>query len=156
TEILESLQRLPPEKNKVLVLEATQMSANWDLGILDNGFVRELRNLDEAIRAVPNLVVISASDVNQTCWVSRFWKRTVFAHHMIEGLRGQAADKNNNGRIDALELFMHVKPEVERSVRDNFDAEQTPILLPLGSEGETRARRMDLTVVSSYSPPTPP
>jgi hypothetical protein len=154
--ILDRLKQLPAEKNKLLILEATQMQANWDLGILDNGFVRELRNLDEAIRDVPNLVVISASDVNQRCWVSRYWKRTVFAHQLIEGLRGQAADADNNGRIDALELFNHVRPSVERWVRDNFDAEQTPLILPLNGVGEQRARRMDLTVVTRYTASTPP
>ena len=105
---------------------------------------------------MPNLVVISASDVNQRCWVSRYWRRTVFAHQVIEGLRGQAADQDNNGRIDAWELFAHVKPGVERWVRDNFDAEQTPLLLPSGPEGEQRARRMDLTVVSKYTPSVAP
>lgn len=154
--VLERLKQLPKEKNKLLIIEATQMTANWDLGMLDNGFVRELRALEPAIAAVPNLVVLSASDVNQRCWVTRYWKRTVFSHLMIEGLRGQVADHDNNGRIDAWELYAHVRPGVERWVRDNFDAEQTPILLPFGEEGQQRARRMDLTVVSKYVPSPPP
>jgi hypothetical protein len=144
------------DKNKLLVLDATQLTSDWQFGILDNDFARQLRALGPEIEKIPNLVVISASDVNQHSWITRYWKRTVFAHHFTEALKGAATDVNNDGRLNAWELFSYLKPNVERWVRDNRDAVQTPILLPEGSVGERRARRMDLTVVKGYDPTPAP
>lgn len=155
TQVLDYLEKeIPPEKNKLLLLDATQMTANWDLGVLDNAFVQELKKLDGRIAQIPNLAVVSSTDVYQRSWVSKHLQRTIFTHYVIEGLKGAAGDRNNDGRVNAWELFTFVEPNVRHWVRDIRDSVQTPILLPSGREGEQRTKRMDLTVVQrSYAPP---
>src|SRR5262249_55147391 len=112
-------------------------------------------SLEPRIREIPNLVVVSASAADQRSWVSDDLHQTVFGYHLVEGLKG-AADENGDGRIDAWELYHHVSASVERWVRANREAVQTPILLPWDKEGERRARAMHLTMVEQpYQPPEP-
>ncbi len=72
--VLERLAQIDKEKNKVLILDATQITADWPLGILHNGFARELNKLESKIAAIPNLVVFSASDADQRSWISEEWR----------------------------------------------------------------------------------
>jgi serine/threonine-protein kinase len=136
------------DKNKVLILDATQVAANWQAGMLHNDFARQLRgDFTDRIEQIPNLVVLSASDVDQRSWASEEWRQTVFAHYIIEGLRGAAADRN--GRVDALSLYQYVAGNVTKWAWANRAALQTPVLLG----GEERARGIELVVVrGKYQP----
>jgi hypothetical protein len=155
-QVLERLAKLPPHKHKVLLLDATQMTANWRLGLLTNDFAGQLKRLEPQIAAVPNLVVLCASDAGQRSWVCDEWRRTIFAHYVIEGLKGAAADLENDGRIDAWELHRYVQASVRGWVQANRAAVQTPLLLPSGEEGRRRASHIDLAVVRrNYQPPSP-
>src|SRR5262249_12104716 len=128
-------------------------------------FARALTGMESEIRKVPNLIVLSASAEDQRSWASEEARRTVFAHYFLEGLKG-GADKNNDGRIDAWELHQFTAAAVERWVRVNREALQTPVLLPSGDEGEKRARAMHVTLIektyqardlapgASWSPPS--
>src|SRR5262249_21551348 len=127
--ILDRLAEIDKENNKVLILDASQISAYWPLGILHNGFARELDKLESKIAAIPNLIVLSASEADQRSWVSEEWRQTVFAHFVIEGLKGEA-DESRGGRINALNLSKYVQKKVENWVRSNRDASQRPVLLP--------------------------
>ena len=155
TAILDRLAALPADKNKVLILDATQVTAHGPLGLLHNDFARELDRLDDRITAMPNLVVLSASDAEQRSWGCPEWRRTIFAHYVIEGLKGAAADDDRDGLIDAWELHQFVRSSVERWVRDNRAAARTPVLLPRGPLGQRRAVRAQLTMTRSYEPPDP-
>jgi hypothetical protein len=143
-----------PKKNVVLILDATQAPANWSLGMLQNDFARDLRDrLDARIKDIPNLVVLSASDVGQRSWTSEEKGKSVFSDFLLEGLRGGAdegEDGNRNRRVDALELYNYTLKNVRDWVRTNRAAWQTPVLLPSGDEGKRRARNIDLAVVSDY------
>src|SRR5262249_17594767 len=97
----------------------------------------------EQIREIPNLVVISSSDVDQQSYFSPDLRTTLFGKHLIEGISG-AADTSRDKRIDAGELFAYVKRHVEYDARLYHGAAQTPVLLPRG-EGEERARKISLT-----------
>jgi hypothetical protein len=153
-DVIDRLGQLPARKNKLLLLDATQVGANWPLGMLYNDFARELDDLNHRIVRVPNLVVFSASAASQRSWVSPEWRQTIFAHYVIEGLKG-AADETRDGRINALELTQYVRRNVESWVAANRGALQTPVLLPRGPEGEQRARKVDLLLVQKYQPPDP-
>jgi hypothetical protein len=153
--ILDRLAEINKDKNKVLILDATQVSAHWPLGMLHNGFARELEKLESKIAAIPNLIVLSASEADQRSWVSEEWRQTVFAHFVIEGLKGDA-DESRGGRINALNLSKYVQKKVENWVRSNRDASQRPVLLPRGERGENLARNMDLVVIKdAYQAPNP-
>ena len=149
-EIIDRLGKLPPEKKKLLILDATQVPAHWALGMLHNDFARGLAGLKESIDAVPNLIVFSASDADQRSWVSDEWRKSIFAHYLLEGLKG-AADRDGSGRINALELHQYVADNVEKWVRANRGTElQTPVLLG----GDQRASEIELVVVhETYQPP---
>src|SRR5262249_22979556 len=71
------------DKNKVLILDPTQESANWPRGMLHNDFVRRLKHLKGRVEEIPNLVVLCASDDDQRSWVSEEWQQTIFAHHIV-------------------------------------------------------------------------
>lgn len=153
SEILDGLDRIPNDRHLVLILDTTGLSEHWASGFLHNGFVPELQKLDERIRKRPNFVVLAATgDLGQRSWTSDEWGRTIFLHYLIEGLRG-AADKDANGRLNVLELHRYVAARVERWSRDNRGEIQTPLLLPSGSEGETRAQQIDLLTVSASANP---
>lgn len=127
-DVLEHLRQLPPRKNKVLILDATQLEYHSPLGMLQNDFARGVNDLREQIESVPNLVVLSASDVDQRSWPAEAWGRTAFSHYVLKGLRG-AADANVNGRVDALELHRYVLEQVEKWALKYRQARQTPVLL---------------------------
>jgi hypothetical protein len=152
--VLDRLARVPRDRNVVLVLDATQVQAHGRIGLLQNTFARELDRLDAKIAAIPNLVVLSASDVDQTSWPCEDLRRTIFAHYLIEGLQGHAdgVDGVKDSKVDASELHHYVSAKVSKWVQANRGAVQTPVLLPKGSLGLERARRIHLTTVPHNLP----
>src|SRR5262249_21612251 len=116
--------------------------------MLNNDFARGLLELQERIEKVPNLIVLSATDADQRSWPCAGRRRTIFAHYVLEGLRGSADEApsgNNNGRVDGLELHRYVRAEVDRWTRQHRQARQTRVLLG----GEDRAQGIDLVAFSN-------
>jgi hypothetical protein len=151
--LLDRLASLPKDRHKVLVLDATQESEAWEFGMIYNNFARVLHSRNQRITDIPNLVVISASDVNQRSWPCRAWHRTAFGHFFIEGLRGAATDKDHDGRLDLQELHHFTTSKVERWAHSYHRALQQPLLLPKGEEGLRRAAAVDLGVIrGNYKP----
>jgi hypothetical protein len=153
-QVLDRLARLSRSQNKVLILDATQIDANWPLGMLHNDFARELDKLEPRIADIPNLVVLSASGPDQRSWSSDAWRQTAFTHFLIEGMKG-AAGQEGNPRINLWDLFQYLRPNVTSWAWSNRQAWQTPVLLPSGSSGEQRARAIDVALAGPYSPPDP-
>ena len=151
TDILSRLEELPKEKNKVLILDATQNGANWPFGQLYNDFTRRLIDLEERIRQVPRLIVINSSGPEQRSWPSDTVRQTFFSFYLCEGMRGQAAP--GESLVRAEKLFDYVREHVAQKVRANRLAEQTPILLP-EKGGRERAEEIILTRVTGkpYEP----
>jgi hypothetical protein len=150
TSLLDLLGELPSDTPKLLLLDVTQVSAHWPLGELHNDFARALENLDQRINAIPNLVVISSSGVDQRSWVSPEWGQTYFAHFVIEGLKGAADGAGTrgkkDGRVDAMELFAYVSNEVPRCVRHNRARLQTPVKFG----DDDRARKLEVVRCGDY------
>lgn len=137
--ILSKLASLPKEKNKVLVVDANQLSANEVLGQLHNDFARGLDRLEEQVRETINLAVLSAADADQRSWPCEEWRTTAFGHYLVLGLAG-AADPDGDGKITLWDLYSYVSEKVSHWASVNRGAVQTPVLLPRGAEGERRAR----------------
>jgi hypothetical protein len=146
-DLIASLAPVTRAKNVVLILDATQVEAYWPAGLLHNDFARQLAALEPSIKKQPRLVVLSASMPDQRSWVSEEWRRSVFTHYLLEGLRGGAAD--SGGTITAAGLHAYVKEKVERWAQDNRAAQQTPVLLP---EDGGHAARMTLRTVDRAAP----
>jgi hypothetical protein len=147
-EVIDRLARIP-DKNVVLILDATQLDAHWPLGMLHNDFARELDRLNQRIAENPHLIVLSASGPDQRSWVCEEWRQTAFGHYLLEGLKGAAT---RDHRLNAAALYEYVAEHVSRWARDNRNALQTPVLLPHGEEGLRRARGIHLAWVSGYTP----
>ncbi|WP_406695658.1 vWA domain-containing protein [Singulisphaera sp. Ch08] len=151
TAVLDRLAQLPSAMNKVLILDATQIQSDWTLGMIHNDFARKLAALEPRVLAIPRLVVLSASDVDQRSWSCDSLGQTIFAATLIEGLQGAAANKDS--RIDAEALFLHVTRQVERWVGINLQERQTPVLIPAGETGKKRARAIELCGAAGLSAP---
>jgi hypothetical protein len=138
-------------KRVVLVLDATQVVSHWPSGVLHNDFARQLNEMEKEIKQVPNLIVLSASDADQRSWVSEEWQKTIYAHYVIEGLKGAADDfGDKNRRVTAWELHQFVKDRVEAWADTNRDAVQTPVMIG----DEAIAKNTELALVSEdYAPP---
>jgi hypothetical protein len=134
--VIDSMDRLPAEKAKILVLEPSQAPSNARLGILHNDFTRRLRDLEPKIRQIRNLWVLCAADVDQRCWGSEGLGRTIFSHFLIEGLRGNAG--GSDGQLTLERLHRYVLERVRNWVWAARGAIQEPILLP-GPAPESRS-----------------
>lgn len=134
--VIRSMGELPPEQNKVLILEGTLIPADWGLGMLHNDFARRLIELEPEIAKVPNLWVLSACDADQRSWVSDGLRRTIFSHYVIEGFRGKAA--GSDGKITLDELHQYVRAQVRSYAWHARGAIQEPVLLPrVNAAGQT-------------------
>jgi Mg-chelatase subunit ChlD len=144
-DILEQLKHENLKDNrKLLILDPTQPTVSWPLGLMHNDFARELLKLEGDIANVPNLVVVCASDVGQRSWVSEEWRRSIFGHFVREALRG--ATLADNDRIKGDWFCKYVSSGVGDWVRENRGAKQTPLILPR-ENWEKLASDMELAVV---------
>ena len=66
--VIKSMAELPPEKEKILVIDAAQVPTNWQLGMMHNHFARWLEAMEDQIREIPNLWVLSSTGVDQGLW----------------------------------------------------------------------------------------
>ncbi|HEY7425933.1 MAG TPA: VWA domain-containing protein [Gemmataceae bacterium] len=150
--LLNTLGQLPEKTNKLLFVDATEIGSFWPLGQLHNDFLRALEGRRDKINAVPNLLVISSCDKDQRSWDSPEWGQTVFAHYVLEGLKG-AADTKRINRVDAVELYRYVRDNVKRWAWHNRARLQTPVLLAPEGRAEKMEKLLDHT---NYQPQAEP
>jgi hypothetical protein len=153
-------------KNKLLILEAAWAPSDWQRGMLQNDFARQLKDLEREIAQVPDLWVMSAAGPDERCWASEGLRRTIFTHFLIEGLAGRAAGTGR--RINLDELFEYVRGNVRNLSLKTRGAVQEPVLLPhvdasgkkyTNEEFRERAQRLELIatgVPSEFKAPQAP
>jgi hypothetical protein len=144
-------------KKKLLILDATQMDADWSLGILRNDFASALKNLEEQILKDENLVVMSASGPGERSWIAETPGKSVFTYFVQKGLEGDAdgyvEDKgvyrraSQDEQINALELYNYVRHNVDQWAQWTQSRSQQPVLLPEGEKGRRRAGEIHLSRV---------
>jgi uncharacterized caspase-like protein len=101
---------------------------------VDNPAVRPPATARPLIEASTGRVVISASRPDQPAFEDDR-RGGLFTSFLVEGLRG-AADLDGDGKITALELYQFVSPRVREYSRQNYQAEQTPVLEVRSATGE--------------------
>jgi hypothetical protein len=143
--LIDQLARLPANKQKLLIIDATHAPAFAELGLVHNDFAAAVEELDTEIAAVPNLAVFLSSGPDERSWTSPEWGTSSFAHFVLRGLNGEA-DADGNRRVTAGELVEYVTPRVSEWARDNRGSRQVPVLLPK-NDGERRVRDMHLVSV---------
>jgi hypothetical protein len=149
--LIDQLARLPADKHKLLILDATEPAAYTDLGLVHNDFASAVEELESAIAAAPNCVVFMSSGPDQRSWTSPEWGMSSFWRHVKTGLLG-AADANGDKRISGLELVDYVLPRVHDWARDHRSALQMPVILPRGEAGRSRLAEMHLAMTDGPPP----
>jgi serine/threonine-protein kinase len=142
--MIDDLKPITAKNNVVLILDATQVTAFWPAGMLHNDFAGQLAALETDVKKQPNLVVLSACMPDQRSWVSEEWRRTIFTHYLLQGLKGEAASYAGD-TVTVAGLYDYVKGKVERWSQDNRAAQQTPVILP---QDGGHAKDMTLLTIS--------
>lgn len=134
---LEELVGKIPARQVVVFLDACYSGGGTTVirarGV-DNPAVRPPATARPLIEASTGRVVISASRPDQPAFEDDR-RGGLFTSFLVEGLRG-AADLDGDGRITALELYQFVSPRVREYSRQNYQAEQTPVLEVRSATGE--------------------
>jgi hypothetical protein len=152
-DVLDSLKKVK-NKKVALILDVSQVEANWPTGMLHNDFIERLQDkYEKEITANDNLVVIASAGPDQRSWASDELQRSAFAHFVALGLKGAGHPKGAN--VSAFSLFDYVKTKVDAWAQTNRARKQTPILLG----GESRAKGIDLVHIEEPAEekmPAPP
>ncbi len=134
---LEELVGKIPARQVVVFLDACYSGGGTTVirarGV-DNPAVRPPATARPLIEASTGRVVISASRPDQPAFEDDR-RGGLFTSFLVEGLRG-AADLDGDGKITALELYQFVSPRVREYSRQNYQAEQTPVLEVRSATGE--------------------
>jgi Mg-chelatase subunit ChlD len=124
--------KLSAQVKKLLILDATRMGSNWNLGLLYNSFAERLQAVLQDVN-VPNLCVLNSTGPGQVGWAAPELKGSVFGYFLWQGLKG-AADAEQSGDHDKVvslqELRQYLKAHVGQWVTENRAAVQEPLLLP--------------------------
>jgi len=140
---------------KLLVFDLTPGPLPWAANGAAGDFARALKELDSQLVAVPDLAVISSTDVDEIPWHWDAARTSVFGHYFALAIHG--ADLNGNAVVTAGGAFDAVKRDVNDWSRKRRAVSQTPILLP-AAEGPARAKAMTLAKVppTGFTPAAPP
>lgn len=114
--------------NKVLILDANRIDANWRLGILYNGFAERL---EQTVRdaKIDNLFVLNSTGPGEVGRCSPKLQASHFARFLTEGLQ-HGSDRDGDERISLLELLEFVQGKVATQTMQEWHASQRPILIP--------------------------
>jgi hypothetical protein len=145
---LAALGGLKRETLKFLVIDATEDPGSWPLRQVHNDFARALA-AEPRLGAISNLVVLVSSSPDERSWFAEEYRRSIFLHYVLEGLKGAAA--RDNRVVTAQSLADYVKKQVSEWVRHTRGALQTPMLL----DPSNLADQMELVTADrgAYQPP---
>jgi hypothetical protein len=150
--ILEALQRLPARTPKLIVFDVTVHQAVPSRSQIHNGFAAGLSELDDSIRAIPNLVVVCSSGVDERSAVSEIHGRTAFQQAMIDQWSANG-DALADGRLFTHEWLNGVVRQTTQWTREQRAEAQTPMLLPSGDESRRRSEQQLLGNVGRTTKP---
>jgi hypothetical protein len=150
-----ALEEQPATQKKLVLLDVTRSPMNERLGFFQNRF---LDDLEDRVRRIPNLFVISACASNETNWTSSQLGSdgrggSVFNHFVTKGLSGEADIFQQDGRVSVLELYEYVHRHVNLWVRQNRDvAGQHPQLFPSLTDPASESNFRIVSVARGQSP----
>ncbi|NQU23375.1 MAG: hypothetical protein HQ567_19010 [Candidatus Nealsonbacteria bacterium] len=138
--VSELLNALKERKNvkTLLILDANRIDANWNMGVLYNGFAERLQDVvKKAIVEDRNLTVLNSCGPGQIGWAAPQFSGSVFGHFLWRGLRGEAdgaEDGRENEEVSLQELIAYLQKEVKQWTVKNRDDVQVPMLLPADAD----------------------
>lgn len=83
------------------------------------------KGLIEELKQGEGRAVFSSSKNEQTSWIRRDGKMSIYTYHLIEALYG-AGNRPNDTTVRLSNLMDHLDKSVPKSVRKEWDNEQTP------------------------------
>ncbi|QDV69960.1 hypothetical protein Poly24_36790 [Rosistilla carotiformis] len=143
-DLLAQIARFPEKQNKVLLLDCVHFQSQPSLGILLNDFARQIRDLEDTIRAIPNLVVLISSETHEQSWINPAVGTTNWANAFISAVNGLAEDRDRDGWIDLLEVHDCAAEQTTVWAAKVAQRPQHPWMLPSGEEGANRCRNLGL------------
>lgn len=145
--LIETLQSVPSNREVMLVLDCNRMDRNWNIGLLQNEFSKQVRQLVSDMQAASqwpeNLAVVLSAGEGQTNHVSHTLNGTSFGHYLQLGLAG-AADLfeyggDGNGWVSRAELQTFLGNQLNRWSLHARGVKQNSVWL--GSEADFRLVR---------------
>jgi hypothetical protein len=125
--LVETLEKSRPSVKKLLLLDAGRMDANWNIGLLYNGFAEALSKTLESAKSV---AVLSAAGPGEVVHAAPELQGTPFGYFAARALAGDpAANADRDGAISVKELHRFVERKVAEWVARNRSDVQRPILL---------------------------
>ena len=76
-----------PARKTLLILDATRMGSNWNIGLLYNSFAERLPAVVQEVN-VPNLYVLNSTGTGQVGWAAAELRGSVFGYFLAQGLSG--------------------------------------------------------------------
>jgi len=133
--VLDSLVKVE-KRNVVLLLDVSHVQSYWPIGMLENDFVKRLKEVYEReIEATKHLTVICSAEPGQRSWTSDELQKTAFSHYVSLGLRGGGHKALDD--VNALSLFKYVEDKVDKWAQANRARNQKPIML--GDQNRAKA-----------------
>ncbi|MGH7273737.1 MAG: caspase family protein, partial [Nitrospiria bacterium] len=124
--LYERLAKLPAKE--VVVMLDSCFSGAGGRSVLAKGMRPVGLSAENPILGSGKTVVLAASAGNQVSSTYDQKGHGLLTYFFLKGLQGEA-DQNKDNKIDLVELFAYLKPQVERVARREFNNEQTPQLL---------------------------
>lgn len=119
-----------PDLLVLLILESKPVKLAPQLGVLQDRFAEALEALVDQDNT-ENLLVLHCAEPGQNSWSSPGIGGTLFGYFVAAGLAGAADGQlRDDKQISVEELYLYVRSHVAQAAKQQFDAEQTPILLP--------------------------
>ncbi|OYV88054.1 MAG: hypothetical protein B7Z73_09265, partial [Planctomycetia bacterium 21-64-5] len=148
-DVVQRLDEIRPDVNKLLVLDCNRLDADWAIGLLYNGFAEAL---PAARGNAKSVAILSAAQAGQLAWPGVELQGTPFGFYLSQALIGDpAADDDRNGKISLQELALFVRTRVSNWVRANRYDDQLPLLVP--EEADFDVVYNDLGAVDVVQPP---
>ena len=154
--ILEVLGKQPANQVKVLVFDADQQDNLWHFGILDSLFSEGLRDIEEELAKVPNLIVVNSCSPGESSLRNFDRGLTNFGNHLVRALSGKAKDLDRDGEICLHEAFESAAADTESWAANTYGMSQRVYFYP--ENKRTRANLLSTTRLiqaglSGYQPP---
>jgi hypothetical protein len=125
--VIEILEKTRPTTNKVLILDANRMEANWNIGLLYNGFAEAVT---KSLEGVNSVAVLSSAGPGEVAYAAPELQGTPFGYYVFRALTGEpAANADGDAEISLKELYHYVRSKVGEWVGRNRSDRQTPMLL---------------------------
>jgi hypothetical protein len=124
--LYEQLGRLPA-KEIVVALDSC-FSGAGGRSVIAKGARPLVMHLQNAFVIPQNITVMAAASSNQISSTYEAKSHGLFTYFMLKGIRDENVIKQN-GAISISDLFIYMKPQVERIARKQYNNEQTPQLI---------------------------